>query len=175
MVDKDVPAAWLDLLLIGCGGRPSHTIEQVEQYLVVTSANAKKRWMQRRKTGIKRYFRFYKMIKRNCSVPSRSRYAMFAAAAGSHGLQWLKTMSVRHFYAQQAAGQRTTRPAWHIGTTTGNRKAGQGGMVGWGSLLSLEPVSAELLPLFLTLVWWLLLFGRNSLRCSTVDEDAQKG
>lgn len=135
----------------------------------------KKRWVQRRKNGNKRYFRCYKMIKRNCSVPSRSRYATFAAAARSRGLQWLKTMSVRHFYAQQAVGQRTTRPAWHTGTTTDNRKGGQGGRAGSGSLLSLEPVSAELLPLFLTLVWWLLLFGKNSLRCSTVDEEAWKG
>lgn len=152
MVNQDVPAARLDLLLIGCGGRPSHTIEQVEQYLVVTSANAKKEMdAKKEKTGIKRYFRCYKMIKRNCLVPSRSRYAMFAAAARSRGLQWLKTKSVRRFYAQQAAGQRTTRPAWHTGTTTGNRKGGQGGRAGSGSLLSLEPVSAELLPLFLTL------------------------
>lgn len=35
MVDEDVPAARLNLLLVGCGGRPSHAIKQVEQYLEV--------------------------------------------------------------------------------------------------------------------------------------------
>lgn len=61
-------------------------------------------------------------------------------------------MSALHFYAQQAVGQHTTRPAWRTGTAKGNRKGGQGGRAGSGSLLSPGPVSAALLLLFPTLV-----------------------
>lgn len=86
-----------------------------------------------------------------CMVPSRPRYATFAVVAGFHGLRWWKTMSALRFYAQQAVGQRTTRPAWRTGTATGNQKGEQGGRAGSGSLLSPGPVSAALLLLFPTL------------------------
>lgn len=61
-------------------------------------------------------------------------------------------MSALRFYAQQAVGRRTARPAWRTGTARGNRKGEQDGRAGSGSLLSPGPVSAALLLLFLTLV-----------------------
>lgn len=60
-------------------------------------------------------------------------------------------MSALHFYAQQAVGQRTTRPAWRTGRATSNRMGEQGGRAGSGSLLSPGPVFAVLLLLFPTL------------------------
>lgn len=36
-MDKDVPTAWLDLLLVCCGGGRSYTVEQLEQDLEATS------------------------------------------------------------------------------------------------------------------------------------------
>lgn len=71
---------------------------------------------------------------------------MFAAAAGSRGQQWWRTMSAQRFYAQQAVGQHTARPAWRRGTATGNQREGRGGTACSGSPHSPGPVSAELLP-----------------------------
>ncbi len=68
---------------------------------------------------------------------------MLAAAAGSRGRRWWKTMSARHFYAQRAVGQHTAHPAWRRGTATGNQREAQGGMACLGSLLSPGPASAE--------------------------------
>lgn len=62
-MNKDVPATWLDLFLVSCGGRPSHTIKQMEQYLKVTHAQNKKRWMQESIERTNLYFWYYKILK----------------------------------------------------------------------------------------------------------------
>lgn len=60
-------------------------------------------------------------------LPSRPQYARLAAAVGSRGLIWWRTMSAQHFYAQQAVGRHTARPALRTGTATGSQMEGQGG------------------------------------------------
>lgn len=82
----------------------------------------------------------------SCMLPSRPQYAMFAAAVGSRGQRWWRTMFAQRFYAQQDVGQHTARPAWRRGTATGSQREGRGGMACSGSLHSPWPVSAELLP-----------------------------
>lgn len=71
---------------------------------------------------------------------------MLAAAAGSRGQRWWRTMSARRFYAQRAVGRHTARPAWRTGTATGSQREGQDEMACSGSLLSPGPASAELPP-----------------------------
>lgn len=78
-------------------------------------------------------------------LPSRSQYAMWAAAAGFRGQRWWRTTSAQRFYAQRAVGRHTAHPAWRKGTTTSNQREGPGGMVCSVSLLSLGPAFAELL------------------------------
>lgn len=63
-----------------------------------------------------------------CVLPSRPQYAMLAAAAGSHGQRWWRTVSAQRFYAQQAVGQHTAHPTWHTGTAIGNQREERGGM-----------------------------------------------